>query len=757
MLHPQQTLGTQYACKILANQCPADQVVAYHMYDEAGNYLRGDNDFAGIVPGAGISATFVPQSRSGNLFQNGLDQRYNASVRGGTDQVRYYIGGTLQDQTGIVSYNTNTQKAMRANMTVLFGEHVNVDVSTGYSQGHTQYPTVAGEGGVWHQLVWSRGYQLPGVRTTTGYNFLGFQERFPTSYEKTDISRDYSHFTGSVTATHNFGGWFNQKLTFGLDRSSDTNNEYLPGEADFPNAPEGALTYGRPITQNITFDYGLSAKYQLTDAIGTTTSAGARYYYKSENSIQNYGAYFPSTSQTVIDQTEFGNRQVDYTAFENKELGFYVQEELSYQDRLFLTGALTGDDNSAFGANFSAQYYPKVSASWVVSDESFWNIGAINNFRLRGSWGQSGRQPSTFAAKTLYDIFIGPNGNGVVPSSIGNPDVGPEVSTELEVGADFSMLDDRLSAEFSWYNTTTKDLLLNQHLGPSTGLTGNRQTNLGELKSHGWEASLDAQIYNADNVAFDLNVSGDYFTNKISKLGIPGDAVYQEGWPYPALSTNYYLVSAEMNTAGTALQSGSEMCMSGVPAVAGGGNVLQGGTVIPCSSYNDVGILLGPTYPKYSFHVAPTLTLYRDIQVFALAEGMYGRWIHSTDANYACRYYRNCKANVVRDDPVFLAATSTRLDDRYNGGFPGDFWKLRQIGVRYNLPESVTSRIGADRASLSIAGYNLATLWQKTKTDLAGNNIYDPEYSVNRDNPSGTALWEMPGLASWNATLRVTF
>jgi hypothetical protein len=168
---------------------------------------------------------------------------------------------------------------------------------------------------------------------------------------------------------------------------------------------------------------------------------------------------------------------------------------------------------------------------------------------------------------------------------------------------------------------------------------------------------------------------------------------------------------------------------------------------------------MGPSYPNYSFSVSPTLTLFNDLQVFAVAEGQYGRWIASTDANYACRYYRNCLKGVERTDPFFLAGTSGAgaLDDRYNGRFAADFWRLRQIGARYNLPQDLVGRIGADRASISVSASNIWTIWQKADKDLAGNNIYDPEYSINGSNPAQTALWEMPGIAAMNAMVRIAF
>jgi TonB-linked SusC/RagA family outer membrane protein len=775
MRNPQKVLGTQYGCRTGATVCPESEVVEVHLYDAANHYLRGTGMFANVDvtnPLFNEASTFVPQNRNEDIFQNGRTQRYNLSVRGGVEQVRYYVGATWTDETGIVDYNTNDQASVRANLTVLFGEAINVDISTGYSQGKTRFATVQSEGGVWHQLTWGRPNNLPGVRVdnpatatvdeSLGVGFLGFQERFPTAYEDTDIYRDYNKFTGSMTATHRFLGAFTQRMTFGMDKGTAIENEFIPGYSDFPVAPFGQVTYGRPIDTNVTFDYSASARFAVTESFTTNTSVGAQYYARYSEGIESVGTGFPTPVQTVVDQTDVATRELDFSSEQNKTLGFYVQEELSWQDRIFFTGALRGDDNSAFGSNFELQYYPKLSASWVVSEESFWPMPEIvNSMRLRGAWGQSGRQPDTFASSTLLGTFLGPNGNGLLPTTAGNPDIGPEVSTELEVGFDIALLQDRLSGAFSYYRTKTEDMLVNQSLAPSTGLTGTRQANLGEMESWGWEASLDARVWQSDMVAFDLALSADYTKNEITSLGegILASGNFQIGWPFPNVSTDYILRFAEMNAAGTNANAATAICDGGRPAVTGGPNILQGGPDVLCSDYNDAGLLLGPAYPNYTFSISPTLTLFTDLQIFAVAQGQYGRWIASVDAQYACGIYRSCYNAVVRNNPLFLAGNLSGAygDDRYQGRFPSDHWKLRQLGLRYNLPESLTGRIGADRASFSVSANNMFRLWQKVETDLAGNPIYDPDYSNNGNSPSQTALWEMPGVASISAALRVTF
>jgi TonB-linked SusC/RagA family outer membrane protein len=776
MPDPTGRIGTQYVCQIAASQCPADQIYTYNMYQEAGDYLRGTGRYAGLPnaddPAFAVNSHFVPNSGDSDLFQYGPMQQYNGSVRGGLDQVRYYAGVSWLDETGITDFNTNQQVGGRSNVTVLFGPNINVDLSVGYTQGKSRFGTVDEEGGYWTLVAAALGANLPGVRPdnpatpgvdeSLGSGFLGFYQKFPEAWENTDISRAYSRFTGSATMTHDFGGWFSQRLTFGLDRGTTTDTEYLPPESDFQNGPQGYLAYGRPITENVTLDYSASGAYDINQSFRATTSVGAQYYARRRETLEATGRDFPTSVQTVIDQTEFANRELDFSSVENKGVGVYFQEELSYQDRIFLTGAVRADDNSAFGSDFAVQYYPKLSASWVISEEPFWSFDFMNSLRLRGAWGQSGRQPDTFASQTLYETFQGHDGNGLIPSQAGNPDIGPEVSEEIEVGFDMALLQDRIAAEFSYYTTTTRDMLVNQSLAPTTGLVGSRQANLGSMDVWGWEASLDTRIIRTENVGFDITLSADYSNNEIKSLGedVLASGNLQIGWPFPNVASAYIIRSADLNTAGTALDLTSVMCDGGVPAVSGGPNIIQGGETIPCSSFSEDGLLLGPAYSNYSISVAPTLTLFNDLQLFALAEGQYGRWIAQIEANYACGFFRNCLKAIQNNDPVWIAGKlfGPYPDDRYQARYPADFWRLRQLGFRYNLPESIVGRIGADRAAFSFSVNNLFLLYQRVDKDLEGQPIYDPEYANNGGGtPNQISLWETPPIASISARLRVTF
>jgi TonB-dependent SusC/RagA subfamily outer membrane receptor len=403
------------------------ELVPYNMYDEGNQYIR-DGYF---------------EWPTENLFQNGHSQGYNLDVRGGTQGVNYFVSAGYDRDEGFVWFNHDETFRLRGNLGIVFNEQFSLDVSTGYVDGFTRFEAATpGDGGIWQDLLWSNGYYLDRVNnfgstpncTITGCGpdtrLGGFQEHLPIDVAENEATRDYSRFTGSATLNFRTGsfdlGGMNASLTqravIGIDKGWDENRIMHPLEdglvpqsvADYcvrmgrpaacvptswgsvySETANGEMQYERPITTNLSFDYALTANLSVNEAWGFATSFGAQYYIAEENFFANHGTGFASPLSTTVNQLSAQQTSIEYRLVENKSLGFYVQEEISWNDRLFLTGALRFDDNSTFGVDAPAQKYPKLSGAWVVSEESFWGVDAINSLRLRGAWGKAGRQPSS--------------------------------------------------------------------------------------------------------------------------------------------------------------------------------------------------------------------------------------------------------------------------------------------------------------------------------------------------------------------------
>src|SRR5690606_36584583 len=328
-----------------------------------------------------------------------------------------------------------------------------------------------------------------------------------------------------------------------------------------PRFPEGASTefgslglgdlqISNPVRQTFSIDYGSSVNYGLGPAVNLTSSVGVQYHQRSEHIASAHGQIFPAPQIRTIGGATL--KSADETYVENKSLGGYIQQELAWYDRVFLTAALRGDDNSAFGAEFDAAIYPKFSATWVVSDENFWPSlagGFVNSLRLRTAWGKAGRQPDTFAAVTLFEGAIGPDGNPAISTDVlGNPDLGPEVSTELEVGFDAALFDDRASLEFTYYTQKVEDALMPVPVNPTTGFSGSQSMNAGQLSNWGWELASNVRLLNTDNFAWDIGTTFSMNDNRVDDLGgLTPTNNLREGRPFP-LFTRRQVVEVQYTT-----------------------------------------------------------------------------------------------------------------------------------------------------------------------------------------------------------------
>jgi TonB-linked SusC/RagA family outer membrane protein len=752
-IDPRTQIGTRVSC-LTANVplCPSEaDLFEYNMYDESTAYIK-----EGFFPWP-----------SDNLYKNGYSRNYNLTASGGTAAVRYFISGNLSDDQGTLWYNTDKSYRLRTNLTALLTESVSLDISAGYINGNTRYgEPIFSEGGIWRATKLSWGRCLLRVALEACPRRGGYADFRPDDVAKIQVTRAYERFTGSATLNHSYGDWLTQRLVVGLDRAWETDQGLYPKEVELTpvigQTIQGRLNRSTPNTNNISLDYAASGQYQLTDGISFTTSVGGQYYTRSREILTTNGREFPSEFSSTINQTSATQMSVNYSLIENKSLGFYVQEEVGFNDRLFLTGAIRFDDNSAFGTDFEAQQYPKVSAAYVISEESFWNVDFVNSLRLRGAWGKAGRQPSALSGLNTYSTFRGISGRTAIgPDSPGDPEIGPEVSTEIELGFDVAVMDDRLSGEFTYFTQRNEDALLSQSVPRSTGFGGSVEKNIGRIDNWGWEATLNARLYQGDAVSFDLALNGDHVMNEIKTLeeGYAGTTSIRVGMPYPSYTTGHKILSADLVSPGVAT---NVMCDSGIELGAADQESRRaytlGGSAAPCGDVGNLQLLLGPAFHTYTWTVAPTLNLFSNsLRIFAIAQGMYGRQ-HEDSLNEWVHNFNGTRKVWLKTDPIWISGCNqacTYDDDTVDGVYDGDFWRLREVGFRYQLPASVIDRVGVGRASLSFSGRNLAVLWRKEDM-IAGVPIGDPEIGSTSVTNRGN-YWQGPPIASAHMTLRVTF
>jgi outer membrane cobalamin receptor len=799
---PAGRIGTQYYCPTqpvpqfsLGVPCThTSQLGSYNMYDEATRYIR-EGYFDWPTP---------------ELFSNGTSRSLALSVRGGTPATRYFLSAGFDDEQGMLFQNRDETARFRGNVGVTLNERFVVDVSTGYVTGRTSFmDPIPSDGGIWQDLVWSNGYYLHRVTpfgtvgNCTGPGCApsprtgGFQERLPTDVAVVETTREYTRLTGSATVsfaspTFELGpvsAAVRSRAVAGMDKGWDVNRNLFPRHD--PTVPDnlsrfcrpiacpmsswrfvdpetflGTMNYERPVATSTTAEVGVTIDLGL-GAVSTATSVGVQYYEQDRELFANWGSGFASFESRTINQISQDAITTVYDAVESKSIGSYVQEEVGIADRIFLTGALRLDENSSFGDDVAPRLYPKLAAAWLVSEESFWGLDAIPSLRIRGAWGKAGRPPAALAGHSTFIAIEGlADALAVRPATVGNPDIEPEVATELELGVDVSALDGRIAASFTRHSRRNEGAILEVNVPSSLGLSAPMAQNLGRIDAWGWEAQLHTRLYEGRAVSVGIDLAADHIDNEIVDLGrFPGTPSIALGLPYPNQLNDDLVLSATWDPGGPVISAfgerASAVCDAGVslapdPSAADASKYgrVKGGAGVPCQSIPNRNVIMGRAFATRTFSVAPRVGLFGDrLQLFAVAEGQYGRLRDANDREYS-HVYRNSMVSRLQDDPEWVYGFAVG-DDTKASLYDADFWKLREVGARFTVPAHLTRVVGAERATLSLSARNLWTIWQ-AQPDIYGVPISDPEYgSPSLDGDSN--FYETPPLTNVSVTLRVTF
>ncbi len=457
----------------------------------------------------------------------GSHAEYNVRLSGGNQQTRYSLaagytgdGGVLhlpsveaaalraQNQS-VPAYeaqpNTLNRTSLHGNTTSEVGSNVNVVVNAGYVRSGQRSPN---DLQLFTGAITGAGYR----DTLNGYA----ASARPRDVLRNTASDNIGRFTGGVTATWRPQTWLTGHGTVGLDADDESQTAYVPIGPDptFNTDGTGYRGVERTAINVYTVDVGAVATATLTPVVGAKTAVGVQYTdQRRMGTLVRARGLAPGgldlTGAVQSTSSEIGDQMATF--------GSYIEETVSYDERLFLTGALRVDAGSGFGQNYQSAVYPKASASWVLMRAPHPSI------RLRAAYGQSGVQPARGASLSLYGptaaVVGGVPATGDTLQTIGNAALRPERQTELEGGADIEMLRGRVSAEVTLYNKESRDAIVTRTfpLSVEGGIT--QQENLGSVRNRGIEASVTGILVDARPLAWNLSVSGSVNTNKLITLG----------------------------------------------------------------------------------------------------------------------------------------------------------------------------------------------------------------------------------------------
>lgn len=696
---------------------------------------------------------------NGPIFTTGQNQGYQAALNGGTDANRYYIAGSWDHDVGVVPWNWDKKFAGRANVDILASNTLRLQGSIGHIRDRVRLAQQAIDIDPFSQLRW-------GTPLTANTGRRGFLNSPPEEWKTAEAHADNDRTTLSLTMEYSPITWFTNRLVTGLDVGSENNwtlyRRQPLGSLDFLGQNGlGAKNAARTTRSFLTLDYSGNVKWGFGEDIRLTSSVGLQAYRSEISTIGATANTFPAIPITTITGGATRSGTEDYLA--NATVGMFVQQQVAWRNRVFVTAAVRGDDNSAFGKDYSAAYYPKLSASWVISEEPWFKVPILGETRLRGALGAAGTQPGTFDASRLYDPSVAYQNNpGLVPSSFGNPQLKPERSQELELGFETTLLNGRADVSYTHYGRHITDAIVNVPIPPSAGFPGSQVVNVGKVTGWGNELAVNVRLIEGRRLAWEMGTQYATNGNRIENMGgsqfltVGGGGQAQNRVGYGIADFFMYSVrSAKIDDKGTVLES---ICDGG----RGKGGVDRGGVDVPCSQAPRV--YWGHSQPTWQLGVNTSVSLWEKLRLYARVDGNGGH-IQSNTEIRALHNQGSTLAVIKRDDPFLQVYRAIEADAP--GTYRAGFLRLREVSASYNIARSLVQRIGASNGSLTVGGRNLMMLWTQQdgwgtsrdgmiKVPIANQHVWDPEIRAVGQLSNGYQTI-LPPTVSFVTTLRLTF
>jgi TonB-linked SusC/RagA family outer membrane protein len=448
-----------------------------------------------------------------------------------------------------------------------------------------------------------------------------------------------------------------------------------------------------------------------------------------------------------LDQLSFGGNDGQFsqgTGSETARIHYYTRLNYNYKEKYLLEAVVTYDGSYTFPEATRYGVFPGVSAGWIVSEESFFNVGFLDYLKLKGSYGQLGNDnvaPFQFLASYgLSQTSLGNVASTAYETKVPNPNITWETQTSQNIGINLRALNDKLSFGFEVFNNTRVDILTlpNKTLPSYSGITPPAQ-NIGEFKNAGIEitAGFNGETNSGFTYNFNFNLSDS--NNELVFVDEPelADRPWQRetggelGRPLRYRMTGVFQSQADIDSESLDYSAIAPLLKPGdarVEDIDGDGKITPADkTRVGGSSFADTqfGLNTALTYKNFDFN-------------------MYWNGASGGFNTYEWSFMSGTLANVQRD--VFDRAwsldnpnnTAPRLADRGDQWYSNqtdyalitrDFIRLKTLELGYNFSDAITSRINAESIRLSVTGTNLITI-----TDFP----FDPEVAQSGIDPGNT-------------------
>ena len=742
-----------------------------------------------LLPLLGLSMDSLwewkPYDSVGDLFQPGEIINTNINFRGQSDdgKVSYNVNYGNLDDKGFTPGNTLRRNALSFGGRAVLSNKITVNGTLNYTATDFKTPPIAAAyssgssdsslyGNVFYTPRSVGIAQLPYAHPITGASIYyrssnGIQHPLWTVNNTGDAQMTHRVF-GGVSAQYDISDNLNLRYSYGYDVYSEDNTSYQnKGGVDGSLETQSGM-YEKWNNTSTIFNHQvtINGDFELDDDWSVTFNAGAESVGREydRNGVR-------STGQNVFNVLRHYNfnsqEEIEFYSRRNV-LGVFAQAAFDYQDYLYFTLASRTDWVSNLSEENRSITYPSASISFVpTSVLDFGNL-PIDFLKVRASYGTSATYPggypiaSTLSLNTkdfkVDGVEVITNTTG---SQLGNTGLKPELLAELEFGLEANLFDNRLSAEISYFDRNTTDLIITQPLDPSTGYTSTR-TNIGEISATGWEIDLNADWIRGDK--FNWNTSINYTTNQaiVEDLGQNTDQIVYAGFSTRGNAAIPGLPLTSM--IGTSVARDDQ----GRPLVdASGSYRTNNDTNYKTNKY----ALIGDSNPDFIANIGNTLT-YGNLSLNVLFNASIGGDMYSSfimtllgrgiTTDTLDRELPYILPGVLADgspNNKMIDNATTYFGNLILGGDELRTWdasvlRLSEVSLTYDIPSSWLDKTPFGAASISAQGFNL---WYDAYNTPDGIN-YDPNIAgLGVGNGSGFEYFNGVSARRYGVSLKLTF
>lgn len=697
----------------------------------------------------------------------------NVSMSGGSDNVKYFMSLSSRSQEGYyknsgLKYN---QYDFRTNLDANVNKYISLAFDVMGRMEDRNFPTRSA-GSIFRMVMrgkptmtayWPNGMPGPDIEygdnpvvvstKATGYDR---DKRYVVNTNAKLVVKipwvDGLTFTGNAGIDKNLRmqkRWETPWFLYSFE-GFDANNQPMLKKSQRGFASP-ALNQRSEDNQNILLNGLLNYEASLGTNHGLRLLVGAE---RIEGSGENFSAYRRNFISPLLDQMFAGAIDQFLTnngsAYTQARLNYFGRVNYDFKEKFLAEFVWRYQGSYIFPEKSRWGFFPGISVGYKISDEGFWkdNIGAINSFKLRGSWGQTGNDQidewqylSTFGLGGMRAQPWNPalpfitNGNlenvTLYETLLANPEVTWEIANQSNIGFDAGLFNNRLSITADYFNYTRSQILWqrNASVPTSAGISSLLpRENIGKVSNKGFDFAIN---YNgrANDVTFQVGVNGGYQKNKILFWDeAAGQPEWKRSTGRPMNSGTYYNAIGIFN---------DEAEIAKYPYMADF-NPKPGDVIF--EDVNKDGKITADDQLRVGKSDIPTFTgglnlglQFKGFELTALLQGAAGavRYI-STESGEIGNFLQSFAEE--RWTPTNTNASGPRTFNRGNEYWVGqgntywlrntDYLRLKNLELAYSLPKALLGKASIQNLRIYVNAFNLLTYSPQFKD-------WDPEMGTN--------------------------